>query len=92
MVAIGIVTGVVTTIIVLLFYCLAKKKGWLSSYRSSGTTTNQRNPESSSCEPGDCQLQGLCENMQDAEFDQVVKKAPEIGKATTLYHTITRNN
>lgn len=80
---IGIVAGVlVTTIILLPFYCFAKKKGWLSTNSSRSRTTNQHDPESVQCEPlftnVDCQLQHLCENIQDAEFGQIVKKAPEI--------------
>ena len=87
---ISIVTGVLVTIIAivaLMLYCIAKKNGWLSKYR----TTNQHDPESLLCEPVsrnvDYQPQGLCENMQDAEFAQVVKMAPEIGKTTKLYQT-----
>lgn len=88
---IGIVSGVLGMVfmIVLLFYCFVKKR-WLTVYSSSSRTTNQRDPESLPCEPvfpnGDCQLQGLCENMQDAKFAQVVKNAPEIGK--NRYHNI----
>ena len=96
---IGIVAGVlVIAIIVLPFYHFAKKRGWLSANSSSRRTTGtcQHDPESVPCEPVssnvDCQLQGLCENMQDAEFAQVVKMAPEIGKTTKLYQTRTRNN
>lgn len=91
-VSIGIVSGVlVTIIIVLLFYCLAKGKGWLSICSSSGETANYI-----PCEPvypnGNCQMQNICEDMQDPEVAQVVKKVPEIGKKTTMYNTITRNN
>lgn len=79
----GIVAGVlVITIIVLPFYCFAKKKGWLSTNSSSSRTANQHDPESVRCEPlfpnVDCQRQSLCENMQDTEFAQVVKMVPEI--------------
>ena len=91
---ISIVTGVLVTIIAivaLLLYCIAKKNGWFSKYSSSSRTTNQHDPESLLCEPVsrnvDYQPQGLCENMQDAEFAQVVKMAPEIGKTTKLYQT-----
>ena len=76
----AIITGVLgTVIIVVLLYCFVKKKRWLSAYSISSRTTNQCNP----------QLQGLCEDMQDAELAQVVKKDPEIGKTIKLYHTIT---
>ena len=71
--------GLGTVIIVVLLYCFVKKKRWLSAYSISSRTTNQHNP----------QLQGLCEDMQDAELAQVVKKDPEIGKTIKLYHTIT---
>ena len=90
----GIVSGVFgTVIIVVLLYCFAKKKRWLFTNSSRSRTTNQYDPESLPCESvfpsGDCQLQGLCETMQDAEFAQVVKKAPEIGKTTKI---ISHNN
>lgn len=79
----AIITGVLgTVIIVVLLYCFVKKKRWLSAYSISSRTTNQRNP----------QLQGLCEDMQDAELAQVVKKDPEIGKRIKLYHAITKHN
>lgn len=80
------ITGVLgTVIIVVLLYCFVKKKRWLFpgfTYSNSSRTTNQQNP----------QLQGLCEDMQDAELAQVVKKDPEIGKTIKLYHTVTKNN
>ena len=80
----------------LSFYHFAKKKGWLSTNSSSSRAEYQHDPELVPCEPVssnvDCQLQGSCENMEDAEFAQVVKMAPEIGKTTKLYQTRTRNN
>ena len=75
----AIITGVLGVIIVVLLYCFVKKKRWLSTYSIGSRTINQHNP----------QLQGLCEDMQDAELAQVVKKDPEIGKTIKLYHTIT---
>ena len=80
---VGIVTGALgTVIIVLLFYCFAKKRGWLSVYSSSSRTTN-RDPVSPYCQLG------LHENML---FPQVLKKPPEIGKTPKLFHTIMRKN
>ena len=71
-------------IVLLVFYCIAKKKRWLSHYSSSSRTSNQHDAESLPCEPvftnNECQRQSLCENMQNAaECVQIVKKAPEIG-------------